>query len=35
VTVASGLTFATVLTMVVLPVFYAVVFNVKSGGKAT
>jgi multidrug efflux pump subunit AcrB len=34
-TVASGLTFATVLTMVVLPVFYAVVFNVKSGGEAT
>jgi len=34
VTVAAGLTFATVLTMVVLPVFYAVVFKVKSGGKS-
>jgi multidrug efflux pump subunit AcrB len=31
VTVASGLTFATVLTMIVLPVFYAVIFNVKRG----
>ena len=34
VTVAAGLTFATVLTMIVLPVFYAVVFRVKSGGEA-
>ena len=31
VTVAAGLTVATVLTMIVLPVFYAVVFKVKSG----
>jgi len=31
VTVAAGLTFATVLTMVVLPVFYALIFNVKTG----
>jgi multidrug efflux pump subunit AcrB len=29
ITVASGLTFATVLTMVVLPVFYALIFRVK------
>jgi multidrug efflux pump subunit AcrB len=29
VTVAAGLTFATVLTMVVLPVFYALIFRVK------
>jgi multidrug efflux pump subunit AcrB len=35
VTVAAGLTFATILTMIVLPVFYAVIFNVKAGGKAT
>jgi multidrug efflux pump subunit AcrB len=35
VTVAAGLTVATILTMIVLPVFYAVVFNVKSGGEAT
>jgi multidrug efflux pump subunit AcrB len=34
VTVAAGLTFATVLTMIVLPVFYAVIFRVKSDGKA-
>ena len=34
VTVAAGLTFATVLTMIVLPVFYAVIFRVKPGGKA-
>jgi len=31
VTVAAGLTFATVLTMVVLPVFYAIIFKVKTG----
>jgi len=31
VTVAAGLTVATVLTMIVLPVFYAVIFKVKSG----
>ena len=31
VTVAAGLTFATVLTMVVLPVFYALIYKVKSG----
>jgi len=30
VTVAAGLTFATVLTMVVLPVIYAVIFNAKA-----
>jgi multidrug efflux pump subunit AcrB len=30
-TVAAGLTFATILTMVVLPVFYAVIFKVKPG----
>ncbi len=30
VTVAAGLTFATVLTMVVLPVFYALIFGVKA-----
>ncbi len=34
VTVAAGLTFATVLTMIVLPVLYAVIFRVKSGNKA-
>jgi multidrug efflux pump subunit AcrB len=33
-TVAAGLTFATVLTMVVLPVIYAVIFRVKSSGNA-
>ncbi len=33
VTVAAGLTFATVLTMIVLPVLYAVIFRVKSGEK--
>ncbi len=31
VTVAAGLTVATVLTMVVLPVIYAVIFKAKSG----
>jgi multidrug efflux pump subunit AcrB len=35
ITVAAGLTFATILTMVVLPVIYAVIFNVKSGTKAS
>jgi len=30
VTVAAGLTFATVLTMVVLPVIYAIIYNVKA-----
>ncbi|MCK9997054.1 MAG: efflux RND transporter permease subunit [Candidatus Krumholzibacteria bacterium] len=30
VTVAAGLTFATVLTMVVLPIIYAIVYNVKT-----
>jgi multidrug efflux pump subunit AcrB len=35
VTVAAGLTFATILTMVVLPVFYAVVFRVKTNGETT
>ena len=35
VTVAAGLTFATILTMVVLPVFYAVVFGLKSNGETT
>jgi len=30
VTVAAGLTFATVLTMVVLPVIYAMIFGVKA-----
>jgi multidrug efflux pump subunit AcrB len=33
VTVAAGLTFATILTMVVLPVFYAVIFRVKTTGE--
>jgi len=32
VTVAAGLTFATVLTMVVLPVFYALIFRIKATG---
>jgi len=32
VTVAAGLTFATVLTMVVLPVFYTLIFGVKAPG---
>jgi multidrug efflux pump subunit AcrB len=31
ITVAAGLTFATILTMVVLPVIYAVIFRVKAG----
>jgi multidrug efflux pump subunit AcrB len=31
VTVAAGLTFATVLTMVVLPVIYAMIYGVKTG----
>jgi len=35
ITVAAGLTFATILTMVVLPVIYAVVFRVKASGEAT
>ncbi len=35
VTVAAGLTFATILTMVVLPVFYAVIFRVKTTGETT
>jgi multidrug efflux pump subunit AcrB len=31
VTIMAGLSFATVLTLIVLPVFYAIVFNVKKG----
>ncbi len=32
-TVAAGLTFATVLTMVVVPVLYAIIFRVPSPRK--
>jgi multidrug efflux pump subunit AcrB len=35
ITVAAGLTIATVLTMVVLPVIYAVIFRVKAPGETT
>jgi len=35
ITVAAGLTIATVLTMVVLPVIYAIIFRVKAPGETT
>ena len=35
ITVAAGLTFSTILTMVVLPVIYALIFRVKTTGETT
>ena len=35
VTIMFGLTFATVLTLVVVPVLYACLFNVREGAAAT